>query len=174
MDMILVFPTMEHKQAALDYKQAYIESGETWIHGSNGFMKAETYEGWLEAVTKAQAEAPLGWVRCSTYFLMEGERIIGTTQVRHSLNEATLHKGGHVGYGIRPMERGKGYGAKILALALEKCRDLGIQKALVTCDKSNIPSAKTIIRNGGMLENEFAEDDGNVVQRYWIAVSATR
>ena len=47
---------------------------------------------------------------------------------------------------------------------------VGIEKALVTCDKVNIASAKTAMRNGGVLENEFIEDDGNVVQRYWIAL----
>jgi len=168
MEMKLVFPTMEHKIAALDYKQSYIDGGETWIHGSNGFMKAENYENWLEAITKARTEAPPGWVQYSTYFLMDGGRIIGTTQVRHSLNEGTLQKGGHIGYGVRPLERGKGYGTQILALALELCRELRIEKALVTCDKDNIPSAKTAMRNGGVLENEFVEESGNIVQRYWI------
>ena len=170
MGALLVFPAWQHRQAALAYKQEYIDCGETWIHGSNGFMKAESYKGWLEAVTKAHSEAPNGWVQCSTYFLCDGGEIIGTTQVRHSLNEATLHKGGHIGYGIRPSERGKGYGAQILALALNECRALGIDKALVTCDKDNAASAGTILRNGGVLENEFVEEDGNIVQRYWIVV----
>ena len=40
----LVFPTTEHKQAALDYKQEHINCGETHIHGSSSFIKADDYE----------------------------------------------------------------------------------------------------------------------------------
>jgi predicted acetyltransferase len=40
---------------------------------------------------------------------------------------------------------------------------------LITCDKNNIGSAKTIIKNGGVLENEVMED-GEITQRYWIDI----
>ena len=56
----------------------------------------------------------------------------------------------------------------MLKLALEKCRDMGIKQVLITCDKDNIGSAKTIIANNGVPENEIVEDNGNIVQRYWI------
>ena len=56
----------------------------------------------------------------------------------------------------------------MLALALQKCRERGIERALVTCDKTNGASAKTAMKNGGVLENEITEPDGNIVQRYWI------
>jgi predicted acetyltransferase len=64
-------------------------------------------------------------------------------------------------------------GKKMLALALKKCRVFGIEKILVTCDKTNIASAKTAktaIRNGGVLENEITDENGNILQRYWIAI----
>jgi predicted acetyltransferase len=86
------------------------------------------------------------------------------------LNEDLLNSGGHIGYGIRPSERRKGYGAKMLALALEKCREFHIERALVTCDRDNIASAKTARKNGGVFENECIEGDGNIVRRYWIAI----
>lgn len=57
-----------------------------------------------------------------------------------------------MGDGIRPGERGKGYGARMIALALEECRKLGINEVLMCCDKVNIASARTIIKNGGVLE----------------------
>jgi predicted acetyltransferase len=74
-----------------------------------------------------------------------------------------LLSGGHIGFGVRPSERRNGYGAKMLALALEKCRELAIEKALVTCDAENIGSAKTIMKNGGVLESEikFQRTGGN-------------
>ena len=39
----------------------------------------------------------------------------------------------------------------------------------MTCNKQNIPSAKSIIRNGGVLENEII-DEGETIQRYWISL----
>lgn len=109
-------------------------------------------------------------VKATTYFLMNEleNKILGAVNIRHYLNDNLLKTGGHIGYGIAPSERRKGYAIKMLAFALEKCRELGIEKALVTCDKGNIGSAKTILKNGGMLENEIVEDDGNIVERYWI------
>ena len=56
----------------------------------------------------------------------------------------------------------------MISLALEKCKELKISRVLMTCDKKNVASAKTIIKNGGVLENEIIEEDGNIVQRYWI------
>lgn len=75
--------------------------------------------------------------------------------------------GGHIGDGIRPNERGKGLATKMIALALDECRKLGICEVLMCCDKSNIASARTIEKNGGVLENEVL-DDGVPVLRYWI------
>ena len=86
-----------------------------------------------------------------------------------SLNDALLKNGGHIGDGVRPSERRKGVATKMIALALEECKKLGIDKVLMVCDKDNIGSAKSIIKNGGVLENEIAED-GVIEQRYWITL----
>ena len=75
--------------------------------------------------------------------------------------------GGHIGDGIRPSERRKGYATQMVGLALEECKRIGIKKVLMVCDKDNIGSAKSITKNGGILENEQKED-GKVEQRYWI------
>lgn len=83
------------------------------------------------------------------------------------LNERLLNEGGHGGDGIRPGERGKGYGVRMIALALEECRKLGINEVSMCRDKVNIASARTIIKNGGVLENEITVN-GMAVQRYWI------
>lgn len=72
-----------------------------------------------------------------------------------------------IGDGIRPSERCKGYGTKMVSLAIEECEKMGIKDILMCCDKDNIASAKTIINNGSILENEINEE-GVVVQRYWI------
>lgn len=78
--------------------------------------------------------------------------------------------GGHIGYGVRPGSRRNGYATTMLALGLSKCRDLGMEKVLLTCYKDNIASAKTIIQNGGILDNEVL-DHGALKQRYWITLT---
>jgi predicted acetyltransferase len=83
------------------------------------------------------------------------------------LNESLLLNGGHIGDGVRPSERRKGIATKMIALALDKCKILGIERVLMVCDKENIASAKSIIKNGGVLENEVVVDS-IVEQRYWI------
>ncbi len=55
----------------------------------------------------------------------------------------------------------------MLFMALPIAKELGIDRALVTCDKNNPASAKTILRCGGVLEDERLEN-GELVQRYWI------
>lgn len=110
-----------------------------------------------------------GFVPDSTFFCLDTDRniFVGAVNIRHYLNEALLKASGHIGDGIRPSERGKGYGTKMIALALSECDKLGIKNVLMCCDKNNIASARTIIKNGGILENEVTDDD-TLVQRYWI------
>ena len=113
-----------------------------------------------------------GLVPDSTYFCLDTEKniFVGAVNIRHYLNESLLLDGGHIGDGVRPSERRKGIATKMIALALEECRKLGIKKVLMVCDKDNIASAKSIQNNGGILENEVEQEDGEIVQRYWIEV----
>jgi len=104
--------------------------------------------------------------------LTQRQRYIGIIDLRltYDLNDERLKHGGHIAATVRPSERRKGYGEKMLALALEKCRELNIDKVLITCDKNNIGSANLILKSGGVFENEIFKDDGNVTQRYWISL----
>ena len=110
-----------------------------------------------------------GMVPDSTFFCLDEDRnrIVGAVNIRHYLNESLLLNGGHIGDGVRPTERRKGIATKMIALALQECRKLGIEKVLMVCDKKNIGSAKSIMNNGGILENEV-EVEGVTEQRYWI------
>ena len=117
-------------------------------------------------------EAKDGLVPDSVFFLLDEDRnkLIGAVNIRHYLNDYLLKFGGHIGDGIRPSERKKGYATKMIELALIECKKLGMDKVLITCNKSNIASAKTIIKNGGILENEIKDFDGEIIQRYWINI----
>lgn len=112
-----------------------------------------------------------GLVPDSTYFCIDTDRnrMVGAVNIRHYLNESLLLNGGHIGDGVRPSERRKGIATEMIRLALEKCEKLGIDKVLMVCNKNNIGSAKSIIKNGGILENEVVIH-GETEQRYWIDI----
>lgn len=109
-----------------------------------------------------------GIVPETTYFCLDLDRniFVGAVTVRHYLTERLLNSG-LIGDGIRPSERRKGYGSAMSGLALLEAKKLGINKVLMCCDKRNTASAKSIINNGGILENEV-ETGGIIKQRYWI------
>ena len=121
-------------------------------------------------IESLEIKEPIGkYVPDSTFFCLDTERdiFIGAINIRHYLNDKLIKGDGHIGDGIRPSERGKGYGNQIVKLAIDECHKMGIHDILICCDKDNVPSAKTIMYNGGVLENEI-EIDGIKVQRYWI------
>ena len=103
-------------------------------------------------------------------WLVDGDEYIGRASIRHELNDELLLVAGHVGYEIRPTKRRQGYGTRILALALERARYMGIHEVLVTCDTDNVGSRKIIEANGGRLENEIQVPNSTVRKlRFWIA-----
>ncbi len=113
---------------------------------------------------------PEGWVSASTFWLVkDDETLLGRTSIRHSLTPALDQRGGHIGYYIRPSQRGQGYGTLILALSLEKAKDLGLKRVLVTCDDDNIASARIIQNNGGKLADKTKPEGSELpTRRYWI------
>ena len=129
------------------------------------------FDHYLEHLENKKAVG--GKVPDSVYFLLDEERnrLLGPVNIRHYLNDDLLREGGHIGDGIRPTERRKGYATEMIRLALIECRKLGIEKVLMTCDRDNIASARSIIKNGGVLEDEFPNSEGEIEQRYWISLS---
>ena len=138
-----------------------------WAIFKNDYHDFDHYLEHLEVKTASE-----GLVPDSVFFLLDEDRnrLLGAVNIRHYLNEALLREGGHIGDGIRPGERRKGYASEMIRLALIECRKLGIDRVLMTCDKDNVGSVKSIIKNGGVLENEFVNSDGVTEQRYWISV----
>lgn len=125
-------------------------------------------EDWLRYVIANRFYAQPPYVTSDAWVLTgpDGEPL-GALALRHRLNDDLLRIGGHIGYGIRPSERGKKLAPCMLALGLEKAEERGMERVLVTCDEDNPASARTIEACGGVYENTVEGEDGPV-RRYWI------
>lgn len=170
----LVFPTEEYKEQMEEYLKEHFENGEYELAGDGGLDRIKNFDDWLLKVKRDLSEETIKENRMpATLFLgvrKSDNKVIGTIQIRHRLNESLLKNGGHIGDGVRPAERKKGYATEMIRLALEECKKIGINRVLMVCFKDNIGSAKSIINNGGILENEFPAEDGKIDQRYWISL----
>ena len=157
----------QYKPQLTDMMDEWTATGETIIPYAIRKCDYHDFPSYLASLEVTQPAD--GLVPDSTYFCLDTERsiFVGAVNIRHYLSEGLLLSGGHIGDGIRPSLRGQGLGTRMIALALEECDRLGIRRVLMCCDKANAASARTIIKNGGVLENEII-DGGEVVQRYWI------
>ena len=158
-------PTLADKEAILSMMA---EFEETQSAHDGGFWDAENfvYEEWLESNQNHEMgiNLPEGWVPDIQLvaFSIDGQAV-GFLNIRLRLNDYLLEEGGHIGYSIRPSERGKGYAKEALRQGLQVAKEKNIKKALVTCSVENPASRAVIVSNGGVFE-----DVRNGVERYWI------
>jgi predicted acetyltransferase len=170
----LVEPDASFRDEFIAYCREFKDAGEPFVHDN------------LPAAEADFAGLVANWARCSrgeniepgkvpwtAFWLVRGRRIIGTARLRHTLNEFLLQEGGHIGYDVRPTERGRGHATRMLAMVLEQARARGLTRVLLTCEKSNAASAKVMLNNGAKLENEIPSlrHPGQLSQRYWIELS---
>jgi predicted acetyltransferase len=167
----LVEPAPCFKAAILDAVGEMNEVGE-WDISPAAF--AERFDSLLAELTSARdpATAPPGTLPYEDYWLMEGEVWIGLLTLRVQLDEQLLRSGGHLGYVVRPSKRRRGYGKELLRLGLEKARERGLRRVLLTCDETNDGSRRIIEANGGRLENSIPIEGQTARKlRYWIVLS---
>lgn len=102
------------------------------------------------------------------YWLVDTEKdyFIGEIHIRHRLNEALALRGGHIGYVIRHSEWNRGYGTRMLSLALDKAKAMGFGKVLITCNDANYASARVMEKNGCVLQ-DTVQTEGGLTRRYW-------
>lgn len=169
----LALPTPADEQKVWAYREEFLNHVSS-MDGTGGLAEAQSFEQWYSRNLANRCEQTVqpGFVPATTFLALDEEtdELIGMIDIRHYLNSALLKHGGHIGYSVRPTCRGRGYATEMLALALKQCRTLGLHRVLVTCNRTNLASAKVIVHNGGVLENEL-ENGGIVTQRYWISLS---
>ena len=153
----LIRPSKEHEKEALAFKKEFFDNGENTINGSELLDQTDSYDSWLQAVTNNTSKATVNpeWVVTDTYFAIdENERIVGVIDFRHEL-KGFLKDFGNSGYSVRPSERKKGYATQMLSLILERAKETGLKSFQLSAEKSNTPSIKTIIKNGGKYSRSF-------------------
>lgn len=127
-----------------------------------------------ELLADTTAELPDGSVHNDLYWIVDDGEFIGFLSFRHELNEWLREAGGHIGYAVRPSRRRQGYAAAALRLALQRAREIGLDRVLITCDDGNIASYRTIEGAGGVLQDvsDQSERGHALLRRYWVETPA--
>ena len=133
--------------------------GDTW-HEPAGFAR---YVAAIREEELEEGRRPEGFVPASWYWYVDGDAYLGRIQIRHRLTPGLRDYGGHIGYGVRPGARRRGYATAMLRDVLPYALALGLDRVLVTCDTTNVGSRKVIEANGGEIEDERG---GKL--RYWV------
>ena len=159
--MKLIEPTMEYSEQIRAYRQEFLDSGDS-MDGTGGLRNFDDPQEWIDFLVRHKDPKTVP---------EEDQKIVGMIDIRHRLNEFLENYGGHIGYSVAPSERHKGYATQMLKAVLPVCRELGIDKVLITCIKGNEGSKRTILRNGGIYESTVYEPDEMIeLEKYWITL----
>ena len=177
----LEIPSIERKDEIIDYFNEFVEYNSD-INGAGqldkileGFTFEQALERCLNMENKEYAESA-GRCQGKTFLLIRenDNRIVGTINIRWNLNEVMLRFGGHIGYGIRPTERRKGYNKINLYLGMLEAKKVGLENVMLDCDVNNLGSDRTLKALGGKLERtEIDPLDGILTNVYWFNVDET-
>ncbi len=173
-DFFLVEPSEEYAEQIAEYKQAFLDANSS-MDGCGPLRRCEdpfTYISECKKYTSPDT-LPEGLVLATQFFYIRkaDNRLVGMIQVRHYFNDYLSKFGGHIGYSIKPNERRKGYATLMLKAVLPYCKEIGLDKILISCIDSNIGSEKTILNNGGVYESTvYEKDNKRNLKRFWITL----
>ncbi len=169
-----VRPDESYRDQAIEYIEEHHRYNSN-INGSGGLYRyVDDYDAWLERLEEGRHYIPdENRVPGETWMLVResDNRLIGMCNIRYMLNERLQRIGGHIGYGIRPTERRRGYNEINLYLALIRCQELGMDMVLLDCDDDNIGSYRTMEALGGVMIRRWEDPEEGMVRRYSIDVN---
>ncbi|OCN03708.1 hypothetical protein A4S06_04935 [Erysipelotrichaceae bacterium MTC7] len=170
-EIYLVNPSIEDKEAVMNYRSFMLENGNTIIHGSNFLQDYEVYEDWLQndIAMRSDTTCPEGLVSATTFLIYAQDTFVGMINCRHHLNDYLATYGGHIGYGIHPNHRKKGYAKKALQQVLDMYKhDLHLDEVLLICDKKNSASQKVITSFPHRFDGEVIDVNQRTLLRYFV------
>lgn len=172
MELKLLRPTLENKDDAIAFRNEFFDYGEKVINGSELLDHTDSYEKWLGCVgSNANPETVNpDWVVTDTFFAVDKfGKIVGIIDFRHEL-KGFLADFGHTGYSVRPSERKKGYATQMLSLMMQVAKEAGFDQLQLSVERTNVPSVKTITKNGGIYVRSF-EYEGKTADVYRISLA---
>lgn len=163
-------PTLGDEAVVEAFLAEHAAHGETDVLYGQDVLQ-ENYSEWLALIEKNATEGNGDWGKSLLYLCFDGPALVGALTIRHEITPEVAAVYGHIGYVVRPSLRNKGYATRMLAYALDVCREQGLQTVILGCYKANTPSAAVIKKCGGKL---VAENDnytaGTMSQYYEIAL----
>ena len=170
----LVPPSEAYASEIAAYREEFLAAGDSM----DGCGSLRRMADPIEYIKRSQAmtrkeTVPEGLVQATQFLYVRQSdgRVVGMIQVRHYFNEYLKKYAGHIGYSVRPSERRQGYARAMLRATLPFCKEIGLDRVLISCVDGNIGSEKTILSCGGVYESTvYLETEDLYLKRFWITL----